>query len=175
MLRTTDKAVRHCAMAAILTFGLLLTVSAIAVAGQCISGDGCTYLTIEKPSNCIVLRNSSSTAIKYAGTVAFSPTGMVYGNSSVTPVSLQGQCFPDFPWDYTAYLMGDVSGGGCNKVRNMRELGYGGGNKGKFCNSKGYEGNTNFDGTRYYDNGGGWCYSGDRLACLAQVRGKGSH
>jgi hypothetical protein len=150
-----------------LTFGFNGSV----MAGQC-SGNGCQYTSLEMQGNCLAVRNSGPAAIQFAGVGAGTPAGVVYAHSTAL-LTLQGQCYSNFPWNYTSYIVGNVNpGNGCIRVQNMHTLGFGGGNKTSFCQSKGYDGPTNFPGTKYYDNGGGWCYSGNEAACLAAVRGQ---
>jgi hypothetical protein len=59
----------------------------------------------------------------------------------------------------------------CINVRGLKSLGYRTGHKTNFCKLKLYDGVTNFPGSDYKDHGGGYCYTGSKQACLAQLVG----
>jgi hypothetical protein len=58
----------------------------------------------------------------------------------------------------------------CNEVKDMRQLGWSGGNKGDFCRARGYDGNWNPTAKGYRDyRDGGLCYKGQAEACYSYV------
>jgi hypothetical protein len=102
--------------------------------------------------------------------------GIVYANSEFSPmVGLDAaRCATSYDHDYSAFFDGNArsESGACEKVRPLRDLGYGSGHKTKFCKRKGYAGVTNFPNSDYRDYGGGFCYTGEQQACLREMRGQ---
>jgi hypothetical protein len=74
---------------------------------------------------------------------------------------------------FVSYQHGDLAGceapiqSGCERIANLHyDLGWQGGNKSKFCRARGFEyGMVNLPNSNYKEQGGGWCYRGDRQAC----------
>jgi hypothetical protein len=146
----------------------------VARAGEC-SGNGCEYIQIQKRGGCIVIVNTHSRPIRVQPKTTFVGFGVVYANSEFIPKLGfdQKECASSYNYDYTAFITGNSSSesGACMKVRPLDDLGYGSGHKTRFCKSKGYAGVTNFPGSDYRDYGGGFCYTGDKKACLREMRG----
>jgi len=148
---------------------MMLAMFAQPASAQSCSGNGCGSIVVEQPARCIVLRNLSDRPIRVTPNAPFVSIETVYGRSARSPM-FEGACLTDYSYDYTAEIVGGVSGAtGCKKVRNMRELGYGTGHKTRFCKRKGYQSVFNIPGARYHANGGGWCFSGDREQCRAAI------
>jgi hypothetical protein len=142
-------------------------------AGEC-TGKACQDIVIKKVGDCIVIENTGDrpVVVKPTGAVGVS-FGTVYAHSTFKPtLPLSGnQCLSTYNYDYTAVYEGGSAGDGCEKIRPLRELGYGNGHKSRFCRRKGYEGMTNFPHSDSHDYGGGFCYTGDAQACLNLVKG----
>jgi hypothetical protein len=154
---------------------LALTVfcaTAAAHGGEC-SGNGCDYIQIQKRGGCIVILNTHSKPITVKPKATFVSFGLVYANSEFIPkYGLDNQdCLTSYNYDYSAIVSGVTSSGQCAKVRPLKDLGWRSGHKTNFCKGKGYKGVTNFPHSDYRDYDGGFCYSGDKNACLESMKG----